>query len=67
MYTTRQDGSIAFELKLSGILSTSVAPLGEGVPAHGVRVSPGVNATVHQVRGRGTYCLYCVYWTAYWM
>jgi len=43
-----QDGSIAFELKLSGILSTSVAPLGEAAPAHGVRVSPGVNATVHQ-------------------
>ncbi|GFR44735.1 hypothetical protein Agub_g6063 [Astrephomene gubernaculifera] len=42
------DGSIAFELKLTGILSTSIAPAGESDPPFGVRVSPGVNATVHQ-------------------
>ncbi|GLI66897.1 hypothetical protein VaNZ11_010924 [Volvox africanus] len=43
-----QDGSIHFELKLTGILSTSVAPHGEDDPPFGVRVAPGVNATVHQ-------------------
>lgn len=37
-----------FELKLSGILSTSAAPLDEEQPAFGVRVAPGVNATAHQ-------------------
>ncbi|KAG2486353.1 hypothetical protein HYH03_014934 [Edaphochlamys debaryana] len=43
-----QDGSIHFELKLTGILSTSVARDGEPDPPYGVRVAPGVNATVHQ-------------------
>mmetsp|Transcript_22578 Transcript_22578/g.38518 ORF Transcript_22578/g.38518 Transcript_22578/m.38518 type:complete len:752 (-) Transcript_22578:1328-3583(-) len=42
------DGSIGFEIKLTGILSTSIAPVGEHVPAHGVRLGPGVNATLHQ-------------------
>jgi hypothetical protein len=44
-----QDGTIEFQLKLTGILSTSVAPVDEVVPKHGVRVSDRVNATVHQV------------------
>ncbi|PNH03386.1 Primary amine oxidase, partial [Tetrabaena socialis] len=43
-----QDGTIHFELKLTGILSTSAAPAGETDPAFGVRVAPGVHATVHQ-------------------
>lgn len=47
-----QDGSIEFQLKLTGILSTSMAPVDEVLPAHGVRVADRVNATVHQVRGR---------------
>ena len=42
-----QDGSIEFEVKLTGVLSTgAVAP---GVrPEHGVLVAPGLNAMVHQ-------------------
>mmetsp|Transcript_39335 Transcript_39335/g.87541 ORF Transcript_39335/g.87541 Transcript_39335/m.87541 type:complete len:691 (-) Transcript_39335:902-2974(-) len=47
-YNFFQDGSIHFEVKLSGILSTSIAPVGEDRPSFGVRVAPGVNATVHQ-------------------
>ena len=48
-YNFFQDGTITFEAKLSGILSTSLAPSGEVLPPFGVRVAPGVNATVHQV------------------
>ncbi|KAJ9529491.1 hypothetical protein QJQ45_013830 [Haematococcus lacustris] len=48
-----QDGAIGFELKLTGILSTSMAPLGEQLPRHGVRVAQGVNATVHQASREG--------------
>ena len=42
-----QDGTIEFEVKLTGVLSTgAVAP---GVrPEHGVLVAPGLNAMVHQ-------------------
>jgi primary-amine oxidase len=42
-----QDGSVEFEVKLTGVLSTgAVAP---GVqPAHGTLVAPGLNAMVHQ-------------------
>ncbi len=42
-----QDGTIAFEVKLTGVLSTgAVAP---GVqPEHGTLVAPGLNAMVHQ-------------------
>ncbi|GAX75117.1 hypothetical protein CEUSTIGMA_g2561.t1 [Chlamydomonas eustigma] len=47
-YNFFQDGTISFEAKLSGILSTSVAPDGESSPTFGIRVAPGVNATVHQ-------------------
>eukprot|EP00955_Chlamydomonas_euryale_P012670 136668-Chlamydomonas_euryale.AAC.4 len=43
------DGHISFEAKLSGILSTSLAPPGgEPVPSFGILVSPGVQATAHQ-------------------
>jgi primary-amine oxidase len=42
-----QDGSVEFEVKLTGVLSTgAVAP---GVrPEHGILVAPGLNAMVHQ-------------------
>ncbi len=42
-----QDGTIAHEVKLTGVLSTgAVAP---GVtPRHGVLVAPGLNAMIHQ-------------------
>mmetsp|Transcript_22566 Transcript_22566/g.67197 ORF Transcript_22566/g.67197 Transcript_22566/m.67197 type:complete len:731 (-) Transcript_22566:1085-3277(-) len=48
-YNFYQDGHISFEAKLSGILSTSLAPPGgEPVPSFGILVSPGVQATAHQ-------------------
>jgi primary-amine oxidase len=42
-----QDGTVEYEVKLTGVLSTgAVAP---GVrPAHGTLVAPGLNAMVHQ-------------------
>ena len=42
-----QDGTIAFEVKLTGVLSTGAVAPGER-PAHGVLVAPGLNAMVHQ-------------------
>lgn len=44
----RQDGCIDFKIKLSGELSTNLLSDGEESPSHGVMVSPGVNAQVHQ-------------------
>ena len=48
----KQDGTIDFEIKLSGELSTNLLSPSEeengGVPAHGTIVAPGVNAQVHQ-------------------
>jgi primary-amine oxidase len=42
-----QDGTIAYEVKLTGVLSTgAVAP--DAQPDHGVLVAPGLNAMVHQ-------------------
>jgi primary-amine oxidase len=42
-----QDGSIAYEVKLTGVLSTgAVAP--DTTPNHGVLVAPGLNAMIHQ-------------------
>ena len=42
-----QDGTIAHEVKLTGVLSTgAVAP--HARPRHGVLVAPGLNAMVHQ-------------------
>lgn len=43
-----QDGSIEFEIKLSGELSTNLLSEGEEAPEYGVMVAPGVNAQVHQ-------------------
>ena len=42
-----QDGTIAFEIKLTGVLSTGAVAPGER-PAHGTLVAPGLNAMVHQ-------------------
>ncbi len=42
-----QDGTIEFEVKLTGVLSTGGVPPGTR-PAHGTLVAPGLNAMVHQ-------------------
>jgi primary-amine oxidase len=42
-----QDGTIAYEVKLTGVLSTGGIAPGER-PAHGTLVAPGLNAMVHQ-------------------
>lgn len=42
-----QDGSIEFEVKLTGVLSTGAYRLGEK-PEHGTRVAPGVYGPNHQ-------------------
>jgi len=42
-----QDGTITFEVKLTGVLSTGAVEPGE-TPRHGVLVAPGLNAMVHQ-------------------
>lgn len=44
------DGSLEFEIKLSGELSTNLTSSGEDPnnPSHGVLVAPGVNAQTHQ-------------------
>jgi primary-amine oxidase len=42
-----QDGTIEFEVKLTGVLSTGGIAPGER-PEHGVLVAPGLNAMVHQ-------------------
>jgi primary-amine oxidase len=42
-----QDGTIAFEVKLTGVLSTGAVAPGER-PVHGTLVAPGLNAMVHQ-------------------
>ena len=41
-----QDGSIEYEIKLTGELSTNQLSQGEMEPQHGVLVAPGVNAQV---------------------
>lgn len=46
-----QDGTIEYEIKLSGMLSTNMLSASEseyGQPKHGTLVAPGVNAQVHQ-------------------
>eukprot|EP01023_Acetabularia_acetabulum_P066619 TRINITY_DN9016_c0_g2_i1.p1 TRINITY_DN9016_c0_g2~~TRINITY_DN9016_c0_g2_i1.p1 ORF type:complete len:714 (+),score=119.60 TRINITY_DN9016_c0_g2_i1:60-2201(+) len=43
-----QDGTIEYEIKLSGELSTNVLSSGETKPEYGTLVSPGVNAQFHQ-------------------
>jgi primary-amine oxidase len=42
-----QDGSIGYEIKLTGVLSTGAVPPGER-PGHGTLVAPGLKAMVHQ-------------------
>jgi primary-amine oxidase len=42
-----QDGTIGFEVKLTGVLSTGAVTPGER-PRHGTLVAPGLNAMVHQ-------------------
>jgi primary-amine oxidase len=42
-----QDGSIEYEVKLTGVLSTGAVPPAER-PRHGVLVAPGLNAMIHQ-------------------
>jgi primary-amine oxidase len=42
-----QDGTIEFEVKLTGVLSTGAVSPGV-VPEHGTLVAPGLNAMVHQ-------------------
>jgi primary-amine oxidase len=42
-----QDGTIEYEVKLTGVLSTGAVAPGE-LPAHGTLVAPGLNAMVHQ-------------------
>ena len=47
----KQDGSVEFNIKLSGELSTNLLSAGEaasGSPNHGLIVSPDVNAQIHQ-------------------
>lgn len=50
LYTCQPLGSIDFEIRLSGELSTNLPSAGEDPenPGHGVLASPGVNAQVHQ-------------------
>ncbi len=43
-----QDGTMNFEMKLTGILSTSVQPLDVQKFEHGCIVAPGVVAANHQ-------------------
>ena len=44
-----QDGSIQYEVKLTGCLSTSVLSEGEGMdPTHGTLIAPHLNAQIHQ-------------------
>jgi primary-amine oxidase len=42
-----QDGSIQFEIKLTGIMHTGAVPPGE-TPKYGTLVAPGLNAPIHQ-------------------
>lgn len=43
-----QDGTIKYEIKLTGELSTNVLSLGEEAPEYGTLVMEGVNAQHHQ-------------------
>jgi primary-amine oxidase len=43
-----QDGTIDFQIKLTGELSTNVMSPGEEHPEYGILVMPGVNAQHHQ-------------------
>jgi Cu2+-containing amine oxidase len=43
-----QDGTISYEIKLTGELSTNMLSPGEDAPQHGTLVAEGVNAQHHQ-------------------
>ncbi len=45
---TLQDGTISYEIKLTGELSTNMLSPGEEMPEHGTLVGEGVNAQHHQ-------------------
>ena len=49
-YYFYQDGTIGFEIKLTGELSTNMLSPGEdpGAPRFGLMVAPGVNSQLHQ-------------------
>jgi len=42
-----QDGTIGYEVKLTGIMNSGAVPDGV-IPKHGTLVAPGVNALIHQ-------------------
>jgi primary-amine oxidase len=42
------DGSIDYEIRLSGELSTNLMSPGEDKPSHGTIVAPGINSQIHQ-------------------
>lgn len=42
-----QDGTIGYEVKLTGIMNSGAVPEGV-IPKHGTLVAPGVNAIIHQ-------------------
>ena len=44
----QQDGTIEYEIKLTGELSTNLLSPGEDEPEYGTLVAPGVNAQHHQ-------------------
>lgn len=49
MQYLQTDGSIQYEAKLTGCLSTSIMSEGEGLkPTNGSLMSPGLNAQIHQ-------------------
>jgi primary-amine oxidase len=47
-FSAPQDGTIGMDIKLTGILSTSLLSPGEASPSHGILVGGGVNAAHHQ-------------------
>jgi primary-amine oxidase len=43
-----QDGTVSYEIKLTGELSTNMLSPGEDMPEHGTLVGEGINAQHHQ-------------------
>ena len=43
-----QDGTIQYEIKMSGVLSNGALPVGEPAPIWGTVVAPGIYAPIHQ-------------------
>lgn len=42
------DGTIEYEIRLTGELSTNLLSAGEDTPTHGTMVGPGINSQIHQ-------------------